>query len=235
MIDDVLISFQRRLSKEWLPSYCNDPRRRYALEGYRHEYRNLESIDAQDFIYALAAGVVHDTGGGRYRAPRSKATEMIFWEGRKITVPRPITLWLEPIISVASAARLHRDYGWPVTLLGLQSVDWAFDLVAYEDLLSEQMIIAGEVKKSIRELELMIDHLHRFADKPVSATAALSGSALNAARKWLALAAARPRLFWAIGPGSKSEAFTVTYDDQGPRSFDAAPLSELSFLHRAIC
>lgn len=226
---DALDCFRRHLTEQWLPTYCRDPYRKYALEGYCHDYRRLASIDASDFIYTLTEGIVNDIGGGRYRAPRSKANEVIFWEGSKAVIPRPITLWLEPIITIATVGRLHRDYGWPVELLGLQSADWAMDLVAYQDVTSDRMAVAGEVKKSDRELGHMIAYLRQFADDPASITVSKNAGAVNAARKWLSLAATRPPLFWAIGPGNGNELFAVTYDVQGPRNFEPVPLSRLTF------
>jgi hypothetical protein len=229
MTDDAVVCFHRYLCEQWLPAYCHDPRRRYSLEGYQCDYRSLAAIDAGNFIYTLSAGIVNDTGGGRYRARRSKANEVIFWEGSRKSVPRTITLWLEPIITIAAVGRLHRDYGWPAELLGLQSKDWAFDLVAYDDSISDRMVIAGEVKKSVRELECMIEYLCAFANDPETVKSVQGAAAVNAARKWLALAAARPPLFWAVGPGNGGELFAITYDMQGPRSFDPLPLSNLAF------
>jgi len=226
---DALECFRRHLTEQWLPTYCRDPHRKYAVEGYCHDYSRLAAVDASDFIYALTEGIVNDIGGGRCRAPRSKANEVIFWEGSKAAIARPITLWLEPIITIATVGRLHRDYGWPVELLGLQSADWAMDLVGYQDVTSDRIAVAGEVKKSGLELAQMIAYLRQFADDPASITASKNARAVNAARKWLSIAATRPPLFWAIGPGGGSELFAVTYDLQGPRRFDTVPLSRLAF------
>jgi hypothetical protein len=231
--DEVLLAFERRLTQEWLPIYCSDPSRNYDVCGFRGGVRTLSARDATDFAYSLDTGLVKDMGGGRYRAPRSMATEVLFWEGLKAVLPRPITLWLEPVITIAALGRLHRDYGWPAAQLGLQSADWAFDLVAYADPTSTAVDVACEVKKSSRELTYMIRCLHHFAAVPTAVSKCKKGPELNAARKWTALAAARPRLFWAVGPGIESVLFSITYDEIGPRHFASVTLEALHFAESA--
>jgi hypothetical protein len=224
-----LADFARRLGEIWLPTYCHDPMRRYDTLGFKGGLRSLTAHDAADFIYALDSGLVCDIGGGRYRAPRSKATEVLFWEGSKTEKPRSITLWLEPVITIAALARLRRDYSWPPTLLGLQSADWAFDLVAYVASQSDAIAIAGEVKKSASELANLVRYLQDFAADPAKVAECETGAKLNAARKWMSLAAARAPLFWAVGPDDSSQLFSVAYDEVGPRDFARVPLSALSY------
>lgn len=224
-----LLDFERRLIQEWLPTYCSDPFRNYDVRGFSGGMRSLSACDAADFTYSLDKGLVKDMGGGRYRAPRSMAVEVLFWEGLKAVSPRPITLWLEPVITIAALGRLHRDYGWPAAYLGLQSADWAFDLVAYADQASAAVKVACEIKKTSRELMHMIRCLHHFAVEPKAVSKCEKGPDLNAARKWTALAAARPRLFWAVGPAAESALFSVTYDKTGPRRFEPVSLEALHF------
>ena len=77
--------------------------------------------------------------------PQSKTHEVIFWEHSTLITPRPITLWLEPVITIAAVARLHLDYGWPVDCLGMQSEDSAFDVMAFKpDDLKNEHIAGGE-------------------------------------------------------------------------------------------
>jgi hypothetical protein len=217
------------LGESWLPAYCHDPARRYDPSGFKGGLRSLSAHDAADFIYALDSGLVRDIGGGRYRAPRSKATEVLFWEGPKTAIPRTITLWREPVITIAALARLRRDHGWPAALLGLQSADWAFDLVAYVASQSNAIAIAGEVKKSANELVNMVRYLQDFATDPAKVAACQKGAELNAARKWTALAAVRAPLFWAVGPAGLSELHSVKYDELGPRNFACVPSSALRY------
>lgn len=90
---EIQTEFSRRLLEEWLPTYCNDPKRKYSIDGYKQISNKVTALDARDFMRALDKKIVTDTGGGRFRMPQSKATEVIFWEGSKTTIPRPITLW----------------------------------------------------------------------------------------------------------------------------------------------
>lgn len=47
---------------------------------------------------------------GTFLAPHSSAKEQIFWQCVQSSVPRKVTLSLEPIISIAGLMRLHRDF-----------------------------------------------------------------------------------------------------------------------------
>jgi len=128
---DPLKPFAARLRNEWLPSYCSDAKRRYEIAGYKESSNKVTSVDAQDFMWALDNGLLEDGGGGRYRLPMSKATVVIFWEGQRAKSPRTITLSMEPVITIASVARLCRDYGWPRACLGMESIKWEFDFTAF--------------------------------------------------------------------------------------------------------
>jgi hypothetical protein len=90
----------------------------------------VSSRDAQDFLRAIDHKVVTVESGGRFRVPQSKSHEVIFWEHSTLVSPRPKTLRLESIITIAAVARLHLDFGWPIESLGMQSEDWAFDFTA---------------------------------------------------------------------------------------------------------
>ncbi len=139
---------------------------------------------------------------GRYKARRGTATEPLFWEGARNTMPRPITFWLEPAITFAALARLHFDYGWPVDLLANQPRTWAFDLAAHDRADPNSYRILGEIKKSVKEAERLISDL----------TSAASGRAVesilpNSAKKWDALSRLRPRLLWVVGPSGFSKVY----------------------------
>lgn len=138
--------FSRRVAEHWLPEYALDAKRGYGVEGFRTNHR-VDEFDAKWFMLGLDSGLVVSDGGGRLRAPRSQATETIFWEcGPKDVRPRPINLWLEPVVTIGALARLHLLHGWPTPHLGLQSRDGAFDLVAYAHGAGDAVAIAGEVK-----------------------------------------------------------------------------------------
>src|SRR6266852_4840136 len=157
----ILTEFSHRLLNEWLPTYCDDPKRNYLKEGFKRDSIKVTSQDARDFIRAIDTKIVTDIGGGRFRMPQSKANEVIFWEGSKAITPRRITLWLEPIITIAAMARLHLDYGWPKDCLGMQAEKWEFDLIAFKPPDFRNEYIAGEVKKSSKELDDLLINLRK--------------------------------------------------------------------------
>ncbi|KGK42813.1 hypothetical protein LH51_04300 [Nitrincola sp. A-D6] len=173
-------NFRERLLAEWLEPFCE--RHGYATTGFIWEsVDKLDPADAKDFLAAVDEGlVVHDSGV--FRAPCSKATEQIFWQGLKTTSPRKITLWIEPVITMAGLFRLHSKYGWPRSQLGMQSKTWAFDVVAYaQD--QDQELLACEVKKSWREIEKLISLMSIHKASPPERIAGVSGAERNALKK----------------------------------------------------
>jgi hypothetical protein len=211
---DPLIEFAHRLWNEWLPTYCHDPKRGYAVAGYKANSNKVTPVDARDFLRALESHVVEDSGGGRYRLPKSEADAVIFWEGRKTKSPRPITLWMEPVITIASMARLHFDYGWPRSCLGMESAKWQFDFTAFLSTASATEHIAGEVKKSVKELDLLLEGLLASCREGRLHMATATAARINAHRKWEGLRRSRAPLFWAVGPGGVSHLFRVSYASQ---------------------
>ena len=75
--DEALTEFSRRITDEWLPEYCNDPKRieNHTVEGFKWESVKVSAMDASDFMRSLDSKIVVDTGGGRFRMPQSKANE----------------------------------------------------------------------------------------------------------------------------------------------------------------
>jgi hypothetical protein len=202
-------AFEDRVLNDLLPAFCNA--RGWGLEGFRREWDRIGDRDAEDFLRGLDAGLVEHVGRGLYRAPRSTASEQFFWSGRVNVEPRPVTLWAEPIITVAVLTRLHFDLGWPKHRLGTQSPGWAFDVTAYQppDLDSEH--IACEVKKSPSELEQLVAFMARFGRNQPSDE--LRGPKLNAYRKVRSLRLRRTPLVWAVGP-NKSHVFRMAYNGE---------------------
>ncbi|MEI6703028.1 MAG: hypothetical protein WCL71_05760 [Deltaproteobacteria bacterium] len=215
--EDALIEFSRRIADEWLPIYCNDPKRieHHAVEGFKWESVKVSAMDAYDFMCALDHKIVIDTGGGRFRMPQSKANEYMFTHGSNAISPRPLTLWLEPVITIGVMARLHMYYGWPISCLGMQSEDWAFDFVVFKphDLVKEH--IAGEVKKTEKELDTFIANLHRSCVEGDIDIKTLSAARINAHKKWLGLRRSNAPLFWALGPNGYGHIFKVDYSPDG--------------------
>lgn len=223
-------SFERLLYERLLPEFCNDPTRRHPLAAFRPASIRVSNRDAVDFVRAWDAGLVEHQGRGMYRAPRSAASEQFFWHGPKRDEGRTLTLWLEPIITVAALGRLHLDFGWPRELLGMQSRDYAFDILAW-DAAAAREHIAGEVKKTETEVNQLISFMQEFgaSGNPTMDASSLKGKALNAYRKVQALSARRVPLFWAVGPNGMNRLFAVTYDAGGCPTLDERDTSLLRF------
>ena len=229
MQDDPLATFALRLATEWLPAYCNDPGRQYSTAGYKAESNKVSTEDAKGFLRALDSGIVVPGTRGGYRLPHGKSEEVIFWEGRKDALPRSITLWMEPAITIATVARLHFDLEWPVACLALQSARWEFDLTASLPGNQGSEYIAGEVKKSEMELDALVDHMLVLGAQPEVDEKSLTSPRLNAYRKLKGLISRRAPLFWAVGPAAVSYAFAVVYSPDSKVSFTPVPLERLTY------
>jgi hypothetical protein len=216
--------FTERLQNEWLPAFCADPKRQFSTSGFRESSIRITEFDARNFLRAIESGLVYDSGGGRYRCARSNAFEQIFWEGAKSIQPRPITLWVEPVITIATMGRLSFDFGWPAEVLGMQSKDWAFDFAVYHSAVDTNERIAGEVKKTAAEIDELVLHLRAYGETGATAPLSNHPKHINSFKKWVALLRCRAPLFWAVGPGDYTRIFEVQYGAKG-----TAVLSDVSF------
>jgi hypothetical protein len=229
MSNESAAAFQRRILDDLLPQFCNDQSRAWGTGGFKAAWGKISEVDAADFLRGIDAGLVEHRGRGLYEAPRSRASEQFFWSGPKHKTPRPITLWAEPIITIAVLARLHFDLGWPKELLGSQSRDWAFDVTTYLASDSDVEYIACEVKKSTAEIDKLIELMTRFGKSSIANQPTISKER-NAFRKLQALRRRQPKLFWAVGPGGSNHAFKMRYSDEGIVSFQSIPVHELNYL-----
>lgn len=211
--------FTHRLQTEWLPAFCADPKRQFSLSGFKESSVSVTDFDAGNFLKALDSGLVYDAGGGRYHCARSNAQEQIFWEGLKSVHPRPLTLWLEPVITIATMARLRFDFGWTAEVLGMQSKDWAFDFAVYRSATDKNERIAGEVKKSKAEIDELVLHLRAYGHTGATAPLSAHSKHINSFKKWTALLRCRAPLFWAVGPGDYTRIFEVQYGPDGTAVF----------------
>ena len=227
--DNIQQKLRNKILNELLPTYCIDQKRNYAIEGFKMESLNLTNEDASHFFRAFEHSVVTDSGGGRYIMPKSKTFEMIFWEGSKLKSPRNITLWIEPIITIGAIGRLHLDLDWPKELLGMQSKDGAFDLVAYSSIESDDFYIAGEVKKTSKELHDLIHNLFNFDVATHYDYLKMDRKLVNSHKKWLSLKQSRAPYFWAIGPGDETNMFKVKYLQDGNIEFESTSLDEVRY------
>jgi len=219
--------FKRRLYDEWLPNYCDDEKRRYSPAGFKAESIKVTEFDASNFTRALDSGLVKDSGGGRFRCERSSALEVIFWEGSKSIEPRPISLWLEPVITIGTIARLGLDYRWPEKYLCMQSKDWAFDFAVFKSESSENEYVAGEVKKTNKELDKLINDLMGFGQLGITECDSENPNRINSFKKWLALLRCKAPLFWAVGPNDYTYVFSVEYNNDNTATFTEVELGQL--------
>lgn len=222
--------FKARILNDLLPAFCNDSARNYDISGFRPDFSAVHELDASNFLRAFDAGLVQ-ADGNMYRAPRSYAREQLFWEGAIDQSPRLITLWIEPIITIATLARLHFDFDWPSELLGTQTSDWAFDVAVYhpDDLANEY--VACEVKKSSKELASLIRMMKDFGASPNREFA--NSKEKNAYKKVVGLRARRAPIFWAVGPGNDNVVFKVTYAEDGRIDLVEASQETLRFPRQA--
>ena len=125
------------------------------------------------------------------------------------TVARPLTMWVEPVITIGAAARLHDEFGWPKPLIQVQSRERsAFDLVAYDA--SGRSRIAAVVKKTDREVADAVEAMARY----------LSEASHDE----------DPPLLWALGPSGHGQVFRVERaDDHGRARLEKAGDEELRY------
>jgi len=200
----------------------------YSTAGFKPESIRVSQFDAENFMRALDSGLVVDCGGGRYRCKMSSANEQIFWTGRKLVEPRPLTLWLEPVITIGTIARLGLDYEWPEETLCMQSKDWAFDFAVIRGIDNDDEHIVGEVKKTEREIDKLINHMEEYGRTGVVDGVSLPSSRTNSFRKWMSLLRCKAPLFWAVGPNDYTHLFLVDYRSGAKASFNKIELDNLA-------
>lgn len=212
LMTDSLQRFEKLLYNHLIPEFCEDASRLVSSDSFRKESQRIGQLDAEYFLKAWNNHLVKHRGRGLYRTSRSCASEQFFWTGKKVSEgERAFTLWLEPVITVGGLARLHFDWGWPEELIGTQSSDWAFDLVAYLPGCDSE-IIAGEVKKTRKEIDELIELMNGFC-KSSGDMEGLSAKERNALRKVAGLRRSSARVFWALGPDGYSRSFIVSYSE----------------------
>ncbi|HET7708954.1 MAG TPA: hypothetical protein VFK50_05390 [Sphingomicrobium sp.] len=200
--------FEAILYEELLPTFCSHPNGQYQATAFRRESVCISEVDAFDFVRAWQAGLITPTEKPwLYRCAKSKASEQFFWSGAKQPPPQKITLWLEPVITVAALARLHFDFGWPSDLLGTQAPGFAFDLLCCKPNTDTEVVL-GEVKKSTKEVDQLIEYMHKFGRDPSAATP-INAKEQNAYNKVAALREATAPILWVVGPKRYSKAFRV--------------------------
>lgn len=215
MSTNTLERFSRRVVDEWLTTYCKD--RGYSVADFKRESIRVSEADAQDCMLAIDGRVVVDRGGGRYRAARNSAHEVLFWDGTRRISPRSTWLWLETVIIFAGVGRLHLKYGWPCSLLATQPKGWAFDIAAYRGETEQMPDILAEVKKSTPELDRLRQDLESLSNG-----ATPDSVKPNSLKKWKALIDMKPRVLWLLGPGEVQHCYLPEYRGEGAVLHQAA-------------
>lgn len=218
--------FRDRLHGEWLTPFCDS--RGYAYGGFvSSSLDKLSEADARDFMNALDSGLVTHQAGA-FRAACSKANEYLFWEGATNVSPRRLTLWLEPVITVAGLWRMQHKFGWPPEQLGAQSLSYAFDFVGYEaDQKTE--LVSCEVKPTRQSVDLLIALMHEHGATPKEALKDCKPAVKNALKKVIALRESDSHTFWALGPDNYDHVFAVTRSSVGEVVLTATNDSALNF------
>ena len=221
---DAVDEFKRRLQQDWLVPFCQA--RGYSREGFDGKaVHMLGPADAADFLEAVDKGLVSHQDG-IFSSAQSKAKEQIFWQGARDSVPRKVTLWIEPIITIAGLMRLHRDFLWPANQLGLQSKTWAFDLVAYDVGLGDESLVC-EVKKTEREVDTLLKFMEQHINTSPEAELELKGPEQNAFKKVLGLRESASTVFWALGPNRYGYVFNVVRNQANSVSLQSTTESAL--------
>ena len=222
-----LENFTNQLHAVWLPSFCLDQKRKFDPAGFKNASIILSEFDASNFLRAINSGLVRDTSGGRYQCLKSSAQEQIFWEGLKSVVPRPLTLWLEPVITMGTIARLGLDFGWPPEVLGMQSKDWAFDFVVYQSPISTKEHIFGEVKTTAVHCDNLIADLQTYGQAGANEPLSEHPKHKNSFKKWQSLLKSRVNLLWVVGPDDYTHLFEVQYGPEKTATFLKTTLDRL--------
>jgi len=69
-MQSTLERFHCRVMDEWLPDYCNAPKRQYDIAGFRPSSIRVNEADAEDCMQALDSGVVFRVEPGKFAATR---------------------------------------------------------------------------------------------------------------------------------------------------------------------
>lgn len=203
----VLDDFRDRILNEWLAPFCE--RRGYEQGGFVwSSLDKLSEADARDFMTAVDSGLVKHEAGA-FRAACSRANEYLFWEGASSVSPRRLTIWLEPVITIAGLWRMQSKFGWPSDRLGAQSASYAFDFVGYQAD-QQKEVVSCEAKPTQKAVDLLIAHMHKHASTPKAELKDCRPAEVNALKKVIALRESSSQTFWALGPGGYGHVFAVS-------------------------
>jgi hypothetical protein len=148
------------IQTRWLPAFVDD--NPGATIGDYHEGASpLSSREAGDFLTALDSGVLemvlNDNGleTGLMRLPGYRAYYCYAVIGRPSSILPDVQLYRELLTHLATAARLHLEFGYPKHALSMD--EDSFDVVVHGR--HNEPFIAVEVKKQQSELDKMVNRL----------------------------------------------------------------------------
>lgn len=198
-----------QLIEHWAARFANDGG--VARVDLPHDWHPDE---ADGFLRALEASiVVVDDASTRCQLPRVHRAAGNPTQPRllKVTNGRLYWPWREYVIQVGALTSLVLDYGWPVELVGLDPRSGsALDVAGYSSVARDaKMIVAGETKKTARELERLLVEINRASADGLHA---VDLGDLDGHKKYRAMLVERAPYFWAVAPGVR-RAFEVTYRD----------------------
>lgn len=209
--------------------------RRYLEQnGYGPDARRSDAktvpVDEQEwFTAALRSGLVERYPRGRYWLPASRYVTLAFWDGPKHRRPRTVSLYMEGLVTVATAARLAFIHGWPKWCLGFETEDGAFDLIGrvpgrrWESL-------AGEAKSSTTGVNTLITGVRRCGELGSHGEDVHGSKAhINAHRKWAGLVRSKARVFFVFAPGRDWRVFHAGYGPGKRVDLTETSESELDF------
>ena len=221
----IVDEFWDLVERDLLPEYLKD--NGYLAGGFRRPAVELGESDVEWFLAALRSGLVQRLPRGELWLPGSPSRTTLFWEHEKSISPRPITLYIEGLVAVAAAARLHYIFGWPKWCLGFESSDSAFDLVGLLPRRTHEWI-AGEAKSTAEGVERLITMVQECGSKgPHDEGLHGKGLELNSHRKWLGLVRSRAPVFFVFGPDRDWHVFEVTHGPAKAIALKDAPESAL--------
>lgn len=194
---------------------------------------NFHPDEANGFLRALDNGILRVSDSGRCSLPTihraKKPTEPCLFSINKHSVV--CLVWREYITQIGMVADLVLDYGWPQELVALDPRDTTFDTACYSSSsATATMLVAGEAKKTIRELAATRTKLLDASRLRLSIEQLPPGQNKDANKrlpddhkKYRGLLAEKPQFFWLVAPGAKWS-YQVFYE------IGAAVLEEISDL-----
>lgn len=189
------------LAEIWASNYA----KKQGIKEYSFFLRDLHYDEIEGFLNAIKQKIliVDEIGGCKlpkiHHADR-KPTEPSSIFGKKQGNIIFIT-WREYLTQVGAVATLVSTYKWPIELVALDPRDWTFDVAGLKAITKNSfMIIAGESKKTKKELLTLLAQMSEASESKLSASM-LKSSKVDGHKKYRGLLKERPLYFWAMAPG----------------------------------